>query len=128
MAKKNRPRRRKSKPAHAAPVAQAFPASVAAAEFLAICSEAARRGQSSSPAVPKESRIDDRLSELEEGIEDLPAVSPDVVNSLDGVQAVEYLGQVQEPFRAALTLFYMNDASYQEIADILQVPLGTVRS
>ena len=44
MAKKNRPRRRKSKPARAAPVAQAFPASVAAAEFLAICSEAARRG------------------------------------------------------------------------------------
>src|ERR1051325_5330171 len=66
--------------------------------------------------------------ELEEGIADLPVVSPDVVNSLDGVQAVEYLAQVQEPFRAALTLFYMNDASYQEIADILQVPLGTVRS
>ena len=66
--------------------------------------------------------------ELEEGIEDLPVVSPNVVNSLDGVQAVEYLGQVPEPFRAALTLFYMNDASYQEIADILQVPLGTVRS
>jgi RNA polymerase sigma-70 factor, ECF subfamily len=66
--------------------------------------------------------------ELEEGIEDLPVVAPNVVNSLDGVQAVEYLGQVQEPFRAALTLFYLNDASYQEIADILQVPLGTVRS
>jgi len=66
--------------------------------------------------------------ELEEGIEDLPIVSPDVVNSLDGVQAVQYLAQVHEPFRAALTLFYLNDASYQEIADILQVPLGTVRS
>jgi len=63
MAKKNRPSRRKSKPARAAPVAQAFPASVAAAEFLAICSEATRRGQSSSPAVPKESRVDgDRSS------------------------------------------------------------------
>jgi RNA polymerase sigma-70 factor (ECF subfamily) len=66
--------------------------------------------------------------ELDEGIEELPVVSPDVVNSLDGVRVVEFLGQVQEPFRAAVTLFYMNGASYQEIADILGVPLGTVRS
>src|SRR3954452_1534644 len=28
--------------------------------------------------------------ELEEGIEDLPVITPNVVNSLDGVQAVEY--------------------------------------
>jgi RNA polymerase sigma factor (sigma-70 family) len=66
--------------------------------------------------------------ELNDSDEDLPVVSPDVVNSLDGVSVVQHLGNVQEPFRAALTLFYMNDASYQEIADILQVPLGTVRS
>ena len=44
------------------------------------------------------------------------------------VLVVEFLAQVQEPFRAALTLFYMNGSSYQEIADILEVPLGTVRS
>jgi hypothetical protein len=55
MAKKNRPRRRKSKPARAARVAQAFPASVAAAEFLAICSEAAQRGQTSNPSAAKDS-------------------------------------------------------------------------
>ena len=66
--------------------------------------------------------------ELDDAIDDVPVVAPDVVNSLDGARVVEFLGQVQEPFRAALTLFYMNDASYQEIADILQVPLGTVRS
>src|ERR1041384_5789866 len=66
--------------------------------------------------------------ELEEGIEDLPVVSPDVVNSLDGASIVQSLGQIQEPFRAALTLFYMNGASYQDIAQILGVPLGTVRS
>jgi len=50
MAKKNHPRRRKARPARAAPVAKTFPASVAAAEFLAICSKGAQRGQSSSPA------------------------------------------------------------------------------
>jgi len=66
--------------------------------------------------------------ELEEDIEELPVVTPDVVNSIDGNQVVQFLGQVPEPFRAALILFYMNGASYQEIADILQVPLGTVRS
>ena len=66
--------------------------------------------------------------ELDEGIEELPTVAPDVVNSVDGARVVEFLGQVQEPFRAAITLFYMNGSSYQEIADILQVPLGTVRS
>jgi len=41
---------------------------------------------------------------------------------------IEFLGQVQEPYRAALSLFYLEDYSYKEIADILEVPLGTVRS
>jgi RNA polymerase sigma-70 factor, ECF subfamily len=66
--------------------------------------------------------------ELDDAIDDVPVVAPDVVNSLDGARVVEFLAQVQEPFRAAITLFYMNGSSYQEIADILQVPLGTVRS
>src|SRR5678815_1060367 len=66
--------------------------------------------------------------ELDEALDEVPVVAPDVVNSLDGARVVEFLGQVQEPFRAAITLFYMNGSSYQEIADILQVALGTVRS
>ena len=66
--------------------------------------------------------------ELDDAIDEVPVVAPDVVNSLDGARVVEFLGQVPEPFRAAITLFYMNGSSYQEIADILQVPLGTVRS
>ena len=66
--------------------------------------------------------------ELSDGIEDLPTISPEMVNTLDAAQAFEFLGQVQEPYRAALNLFYLEDYSYKEIADILEVPLGTVRS
>jgi RNA polymerase sigma-70 factor (ECF subfamily) len=66
--------------------------------------------------------------ELNDETEDLPTISPDVVNTLDAARVLEFLGQVQEPYRAALSLYYMEDYSYQQIADILEVPLGTVRS
>jgi len=66
--------------------------------------------------------------ELTEANEDLPIISPEIVNKLDAARALEFLRQVQEPYRAALSLFYMNDYSYKEIADILEVPLGTIRS
>jgi RNA polymerase sigma-70 factor (ECF subfamily) len=38
------------------------------------------------------------------------------------------LQEVDEVFRAPLTLFYIEDLSYQEIADALEVPIGTVMS
>jgi len=66
--------------------------------------------------------------ELNDGIEDLPTISPEMVNTLDAARVIEFLGQVQEPYQAALSLFYMEDYSYKEIADILEVPIGTVRS
>ncbi|HTL58586.1 MAG TPA: RNA polymerase sigma factor [Candidatus Limnocylindrales bacterium] len=66
--------------------------------------------------------------ELSDVNEDLPIISPEMVNSLDGALVLELLGKVQEPFQAALNLFYMEDYSYKEIADILEVPVGTVRS
>src|SRR5437773_167628 len=66
--------------------------------------------------------------ELSDADEDLPAVSPEVVNTLDAALLLEFLGQVKEPYRAALSLFYLEDYSYKEIAAILEVPLGTVRS
>ena len=66
--------------------------------------------------------------ELSDADEDLPAVSPEVVNPLDAALLLEFLGQVKEPYRAALSLFYLEDYSYKEIADILEIPLGTVRS
>ncbi len=66
--------------------------------------------------------------ELDDTNEALPTVSPEVVNTLDAVVVVGLLARVQEPYRAALSLFYMKEYSYKEISDILGIPLGTVRS
>ena len=58
----------------------------------------------------------------------LNCLSSELVHTLDTTLALEFVGQVQEPYRAALSLFYLEDYSYKEIAEILEIPLGTVRS
>jgi len=50
------------------------------------------------------------------------------VNAFDSATALQALREVEEPFRAPLTLFYLEQFSYQEIADMLEVPIGTVMS
>ena len=66
--------------------------------------------------------------EISEVEAELPVVTADAVNQLDGRTVVELLGRVDPQFQAAVALFYLEDYSYQEIATILEVPLGTVKS
>jgi len=66
--------------------------------------------------------------EISEVENEMPTVSPATVNALDSARVVALLGQVAEPYHATLALFYMEDYSYKEIADILDIPLGTVQS
>ena len=66
--------------------------------------------------------------EISEAMDDLPHVEPELVAQLDGQTVVDLLGQVDPQFQAAVSLFYLEDYSYNEIAQILEVPLGTVKS
>ena len=59
---------------------------------------------------------------------ELPAVVPSFANGLDGALVLRTLGQVDEIYQAAVALFYLEDYAYKEIAEILDVPLGTVKS
>lgn len=68
------------------------------------------------------------IEDLPPSAQDVPAEDVDQARSLDGQQVVEALQEVDEVFRAPLTLFYLEDLSYQEIADSLDVPIGTVMS
>lgn len=66
--------------------------------------------------------------ELEAAADELPLAQPLSANRLDTAHVVETLSLMEDIYRAPVTLFYLQDCSYNEIAEILQVPLGTVKS
>ncbi len=51
-----------------------------------------------------------------------------VIERLDVEQVAGALSELPMEFREAATLYFTQDMSYQEIADVLDVPVGTVRS
>jgi RNA polymerase sigma-70 factor, ECF subfamily len=66
--------------------------------------------------------------ELETAEAELPAILPKSLSRIDASHVLATLARVDEGYQAAVTLFYIEDCSYQEIADILELPLGTVKS
>ena len=66
--------------------------------------------------------------DLTEADTELIACDPELVNQLDARAVVDLLGKVGAQFQAPVALFYLEDYSYLEIAGILEIPLGTVKS
>lgn len=65
----------------------------------------------------------------EEGFFDsIPADGPTAAKAAEGQEVLKALHKIDPLFRAPLTLFYLECHSYREIAEILDVPLGTVMS
>lgn len=65
---------------------------------------------------------------IDEARDDLPALSPDTADLLDGATVMEALLEIDEHHRTPLTLFYLECLSYKEIAELLEIPIGTIMS
>jgi RNA polymerase sigma-70 factor (ECF subfamily) len=68
----------------------------------------------------RESSSEDQLPEVE--------CLPVAANSVDGDAVVRALLDLEEIYRAPLSLFYLQEHSYKEIAETLNLPVGTVMS
>ena len=68
------------------------------------------------------------IEDLPPGEQDIAAEDVDRVAKLDAPAVMAALQSVDEVFRAPLTLFYLEELSYVEIAEALEVPIGTVMS
>jgi RNA polymerase sigma-70 factor (ECF subfamily) len=66
--------------------------------------------------------------ELTEVETELPVIPPEPPRNMDWDAVSECLTRLDETFRAPIALFYLEDCSYNDIAAILNVPLGTVKS
>ena len=51
-----------------------------------------------------------------------------LVDRLGAERVSEAIGQLPEEYGVVCTLYFMEDFAYHEIADVLEVPVGTVRS
>ena len=63
-----------------------------------------------------------------DNVPDVPERLPEPLPDVDPEQLQHALSELPEDFRTPLLLFYFEDFSYREIAQQMQVPLGTVMS
>lgn len=57
-----------------------------------------------------------------------PPSGDEAERQFDAKRAIELLHALEETLRAPLVLFYLQQHSYREIAEILEIPIGTVMS
>jgi RNA polymerase sigma factor (sigma-70 family) len=65
---------------------------------------------------------------VEDVSQELPATSPELIDQADCSQVLPALAKVDEVYQAPVALYYLEDHSYKDIAVVLDVPIGTVKS
>jgi RNA polymerase sigma-70 factor (ECF subfamily) len=59
---------------------------------------------------------------------ELPPVTPELVDTMERDSVRDALLEMDERYRVPLMLYYLEEHSYEEIAQLLQIPVGTVMS
>lgn len=52
----------------------------------------------------------------------------DILSRLDSERVTEAIRQIPEEHRVVCTLYFLEELAYQEISEVLDIPVGTVRS
>jgi RNA polymerase sigma-70 factor (ECF subfamily) len=60
--------------------------------------------------------------------DELPALTQELADEVDGEAVMETALELEEHFRAPLVLYYLQSLTYREIAQVLDIPIGTVMS
>ena len=63
-----------------------------------------------------------------EGIGDIPEPAPEPLPDIDPEQLQQALNELPEAFRTPIILYYFEDFGYRDIAEQMDLPLGTVMS
>jgi RNA polymerase sigma-70 factor (ECF subfamily) len=63
-----------------------------------------------------------------EGLGDLPERLPEPLPRVDPERLQQVLGELPEVFRTPVILYYFEDFSYRDIAEQMDLPIGTVMS
>jgi len=87
--------------------------------FTSLYREFLRQNRRSKPVTA----IDQEILETQQD----PTLVPSV-RRMEGKEALKALDSLEPAYREPLTLFYLKDLTYKEIAEILDIPMGTVMS
>ncbi|WP_026369924.1 RNA polymerase sigma factor [Kallotenue papyrolyticum] len=95
-----------------------------------LCRDELRRRGRQVPTVPVIDQEDDQLSPLDLVADEDRAVDPLRALSDNELRAAvrQALARLEDHYRLALTLYYFDDLKYTDIAEILDLPLNTVKS
>jgi RNA polymerase sigma-70 factor (ECF subfamily) len=101
-------------------------------KILTNCYYSSRRREKSRPVTSDLDDTPDLYLYARSGEAGFPVHGPDpaaqLLDALGTERIVQAIGRLPDEYRVVSTLFFMDDLSYEEIARMLECPVGTVRS